>query len=303
MASIPEFPAYARVDSRVRDQISEFTDGHLPYSDFNSVNIQSWDLAGTAQVTMLHQNLVLRLPDYVDGTEFFSFLGNNEVNSTADVLLDEAERHSHRRELRLVPEIGAIALERSGLFGVQEDLDGHDYVLSLPAIVAKFGSGFRNMRRAINTFETKYGPITTFQELDIANPLVQSKIIDVFLSREEVKTGNDYKSELEALGRLFTYADHQLLASYGLEINGELKAFIIYEKLGNQWCVGHFWKADTNYKGIYRYLMYGLAEKLATEGYRHFNIEQDLGIAGLKHMKRLFCPIGRLKKYTITDQL
>ncbi len=301
MASIPEFPVYARVDMSVKSQIGEHTDRYPPYSDFNFVSILSWDTTDSAQVSTLNGNLVLRLPDYTDGVELFSFLGNTEVDATVAALLDAAEQQTSRRELRLVPEIGVLALESSGLFKVTEDPSSHDYVLSLSAIAEKYGSQFRNMRREIKTFKANYGNMTVFRELNVADPLIQAKIIGVFLAREALKSDNDSESELTALTRLFAHADRLELASYGLEIKNELKAFIVCEKLKDAWCVGHFWKADTASKGIYRYLMHAVAEKLVAEGYDHMNIEQDLGIAGLKRMKQTFCPVGRLKKYTITD--
>jgi hypothetical protein len=307
MGSIPEYPEYARVDSGVRENIIEHTAKYPPYSEFNYVNISSWDLNDSARVSVLNGNLVICLPDYMDGTEFYSFLGDNEACSTASTLLDEAELNSATRELRLVPEIGASVLESSGLFNVAEDPDGHDYVLSLAEVAAKRGSKFRNMRHEISIFSNRHIGDTVFKDLDVTDLIVQSQIAEVFKGRENLKTegghSNDSQSETQALGRLFELTDLCPLDAYGLEISGELRAFIICEKISADWYLGHFWKADTAYRGIYRYLMHQVADRLSGQGYLSMNIEQDLGIAGLRLTKSLFNPSGRLKKYTVTDKL
>src|ERR1019366_4090908 len=156
MGRIPEYPEYARVDSGVHEDIAEYTARYPPYSEFNYVNISSWDLVDSARVSMLNGNMVICLPDYISGTEFYSFLGDNEASITATTLLNEAEQNTSVRELRLVPEIGALSLKNSDLFNVVEDPDGHDYVLSLAEVAAKRGTKFRNMRHEISIFTDRH---------------------------------------------------------------------------------------------------------------------------------------------------
>lgn len=305
MGGIPEFPEYAPVDGGMGKAFNEYTARYQPYSDFNFVSILSWDVTDSARVTVLNDNLVIRLPDYVDGTEFYSFLGDNQVEGTVATLLDEAERHTDARKLRLVPEIGARALVQPSRYSVVEDADGHDYVISLPAVAARKGAGFRHMRREVNFFTGHYAQDISFQEMDIRDPAVQSKVVAAFPDHETGRSGqpqaNERKIESVALGRLLGNADSLALSTFGVEVSGVLKAFIVCEKIDEQWCVGHFWKADTAYRGIYRYLMAQVAEQLVTEGMVHMNIEQDLGIKGLRHMKMRLNPVDHLKKYTITD--
>ena len=89
--------------------------------------------------------------------------------------------------------------------------------------------------------------------------------------------------------------------AYGLEIDRQLKAFIICEIVDQDWAIGHFWKADISYSGIYSYLMHYTSEVLTQLGISKMNIQQDLGLEGLRRFKNFMRPIARLKKYTITD--
>ena len=141
--------------------------------------------------------------------------------------------------------------------------------------------------------------------LDITQPRTQTDVVRVFVGREHSKLqashDNDAANELQALNRVFAYADPSVLVTFGLYTYGELTAFIICEKNDENWCTGHFWKANTAYRGIYRYLMFKTAETLLAAGYTWLNIEQDLGIDGLRRMKQSFKPSVMLKKYTVTD--
>ncbi|HSX32674.1 MAG TPA: phosphatidylglycerol lysyltransferase domain-containing protein, partial [Candidatus Saccharimonadales bacterium] len=256
MGGISEFPDYTSVQPSIRADIEKFTRRHKPYSDFNFNNVLSWNLGGTARVSRLNNNLALQLPDYIDGVTFYSFLGDEQVEATASTLLDEAERNTGIRRLRLVPEIGAVALADSGKFTVTEDRDGHDYTLCLPDLLEKRGAKYTHMRQELNYYTSKYGQNTAFQKLDITEPRTQAEMTQVFIGREDLKTdaspGNDPMNELRALNRLFAYADPSDMATFGLRMGSELKAFIICEKNDYDWCTGHFWKADTAYRGIYR---------------------------------------------------
>ena len=41
------------------------------------------------------------------------------------------------------------------------------------------------------------------------------------------------------------------------------------------------------------------AKALSEQGYEYMNIEQDLGIAGLRKAKKFFGPVAMLRKYTV----
>ena len=286
----------------MREEIVAHSQQFQPYSEFNYVNMYAWDLRGSTRVTLLHDNLVLHMPDYMDGPDFYSFLGNNRVVDTTDILLNEAEALTDHRYLRLVPEVGALLLNATTKYDVTEEHDGHDYIISLPEVAAKYGPRYRNMRHEIYKFLGVHEHQTQFVELNPHDPHTQGEMIQVFLGREYQKTENNHANELLAIERLFDATPIFKVEARGLRIDDQLRAFIIYEKLAGGWSIGHFWKADISYRGIYRYLMNNVAQQLTTEGFHFMNIEQDLGIPGLKYLKNLLRPVDHLKKFAVTDR-
>lgn len=294
---IATFPTFTSIDLGINHEYNELIREHPPYSDFNFVSLHSWNKGGGGSVSLLHGNVVLQLSGYTANEKIVTFLGTNKPEATLDALLHYAEQRPSTTHLRLIPE-QSIHQIKAGPWHIEEDPDNHDYVISLTNLIGMRGSGMRRYRRAVKAFLSTYGalPLTP---LDLRDAATQETILDVFRQREGIKQGNDARYELYALTRLLAHAHHHQLVAYGLRIQGSLQAFIICEDVGKGWSIGHFWKAVTTHAGIYAYLMWQTAQQLMQRGVSLMNIEQDLGIEGLRYYKQSFCPVGHLKKFSV----
>lgn len=297
---INEYPRYSKIRPELQQAIKNITNAYPPYSDFSFANLVSWNSSGGGRVSLLNNNLVLNYPDYTTGDHFVTFLGDYAAEATAGTLLDEAEQTTPERKLYLVPQIGASALAASREFAVCEDINSHDYVISLPKIAAMEGSEFRHFRRAVGVF-LRENTSAQAKELDLTDWQVKADILRVFENCEAAKPYNDSSFELAALQKLFTSSSLYSLRTFGVEIGKELQAFIICEVVDQDWSIGHFWKADIQYRGIYSYLMHYASGRLLRNGITKMNIQQDLGQEGMRRFKNYMRPIANLKKYTVTD--
>src|SRR3989338_5939738 len=102
---IPKFPKFKKLELSDKKDIEKFTSKFPPYSDFNFVSMWSWDIKGEMRISILNENLVVRFTDYITGEPFFSFLGNNKVNETAEALIDLSKKEGLKPMLKLVPEL------------------------------------------------------------------------------------------------------------------------------------------------------------------------------------------------------
>src|SRR6185312_6286618 len=127
---ILEFPNFTPISLDMQAEIQTITSRFPPYADFSFVNLLSWNNSGRGAVALLHDNLVVFYPSYVGEGHFLTFLGDNRVKRTAQILLEMAEAAPDvsGRKLQLVPHIGATALAGHNTVQVVEDLDNHDYV-------------------------------------------------------------------------------------------------------------------------------------------------------------------------------
>ena len=104
---------------------------------------------------------------------------------------------------------------------------------------------------------------------------------------------------MTALERFLTHAHLFNPIIFAAEYNRSFLGFIIAEPVGRKYAVVHFAKSNPKYKEVYVFLNNSLAKHLWNMGYQYMNIEQDLGIPGLKYAKQQWNPIKYLKKYFI----
>src|SRR3989344_9175835 len=97
---IPKFPQFKNLELSDKKDVEKFTSQFPPYSDFNFVSMWSWDVKGEMRLSTLNDNLVVRFTDYLTGKPFYSFLGNNKVNETAQTLINLSKKEGLKPELR-----------------------------------------------------------------------------------------------------------------------------------------------------------------------------------------------------------
>jgi hypothetical protein len=296
---ISEFPDFTPITIDICPEIKKFTDNFPPYSDFCGASLFCWNYTDEAKVTIINDNLAIYYPNYSGDNYILSFMGINKVSDTTASLLKVAGAKLTESRLDLVPEISILELTDKGFYKVVEAPDNHDYIISLSKLASPEIKDLTHFRRGIKTFRDLSETGVKVNLLDLSNKKVIESIIGVFNQREFIKETDGSDNELIAIRRLLDNNKHFNLLCYGLEIENEIRAFIICENIGNSWCMGHFWKADTRYRGIYSYLMWQTAIKLRNQGINFMNIEQDLGIKGLRQFKKSLCPISNLKKYII----
>jgi uncharacterized protein len=300
MSTISRFPRFVGVDLRLKKEITDFTNHFVGYSDFNFTNLHSWNNNGEIAVSWLAGNLVIRFRDYVSGEAFYTFLGQNEIYKTAYSLLDRAKSYGYPPHLKLIPEELALKLDESEMFTVCEDNANNDYILSLEGLSLLSGKQHAHTRELVNRFTRDYGEQSHFVKLELCDRQIRAKIQNVFAIREEAKNGNDHQNEAQAINRLLSNHQAYNLAAYGVMVSNELRAFVICELIPSSPVLAHFWKADTNFRGIYHFMLNNVCKELRQHGHEYLNFEQDLGIPGLRAAKQYLRPEKFFRKYTVS---
>ncbi|OGY35225.1 MAG: hypothetical protein A3D99_00960 [Candidatus Andersenbacteria bacterium RIFCSPHIGHO2_12_FULL_45_11] len=295
----PEFPTFKKLEITDKNGIEHFTKQYPPYSDYNFTSMWSWDTKGEAHFSVLNDNLIIKFSDYVTDEPFYSFLGSHNVQNTIERLMAFIRSEGITPSLRLIPE-HSIQENRTTSFLITEDRDNFDYVYSLDKLRTYEGSEYEQSRNMKNRFTRKYEKIQIVP-LDLTK-LNDRKIIQNLNQQWEMNKEYRLDNEEDAMARLLFPGNNFPLMSLGLLVNGNPVAFSISEVLNNGYAISHFVKADTQYSGVYSYLMYATATELSTKGCTLLNYEQDLGIPGLRYAKDVFRPVHFLKKYIIEDQ-
>ncbi len=296
---IPEFPNFKKLELSDKEDVEKFTSKFPPYSDFDFVSMWSWDIKGEMRISQLYTNLVVRFTDYLTGEPFYSFLGNNKVNETAEILLNSAVEEEIKPRLCLVPNdsIEGIMLNK---FKVEEDLDNFDYIYDLNEISRYTGNQFVKKRNKIVHF-LKLLPGIKVEILNINNKSIKDNILkldEFWLKNKTQKDANfKIKNEFLATNRFFESAIDNTFG-VGIFVNKKLIGYSILGLVANNYAISHFCKADTQFIGIYDFLMRETAKILVDKGYLLLNYEQDLGLPGLRENKKSFMS-KYLRKFTV----
>lgn len=295
----PEFPTFKKLEITDKNSIEHFTKQYLPYSDYNFTSMWCWDTKGEAQFSVLNDSLIIKFSSYVTDEQFYSFLGNHDVQNTVEKLMAFIKSEGIKPSLRLIPE-DSIQDNLADSFFVTEDRDNFDYVYSLDKLRTYQSSEYEQQRNMKNRFTRKYKKIEVLP-LDVTKS-PDREFIQNLNQQWEMNNGHRLDNEEDAMTRLLFPENNLPLISLGLSVDGNPAAFSINEVLNNGYAISHFVKADTRYSGVYSYLMYATATELFAKGCTLLNYEQDLGILGLRYAKDVFRPVCFLKKYIIEDR-
>lgn len=300
--NIPVFPEFSNLGFEHFEETREHLTRFPVYADFNPTNLYAWDVDDSARISKLQGNIVLLFKDYVTQEQFFTFLGTNNVTRTMHTLYALARKMDISTELRLVPEQCIQAARQSHFFGIHEDPDQHEYILSTSLLAHLAGGEFAHYRRAAKAFVRNYGNVARYCDLNLYDSDDIRSILEVFSLRIHA-TGKNGELELKAIKKVLSSPLRRRLQARGIRVNGKLCAFILHEQVTLSTSIGHFWKADCTKDGIYQFLMHKVCSELMAKGIEFFNIEQDLGIEGLRMAKRFARPVRYHRKYIVHDCL
>jgi len=299
---IPEFPNFKAIELSDKEEVEKFTKKFPPYSDFNFASMWSWDIKGEMRISQLNGNLIVRFNDYLTGEPFYSFLGNNMVNETAEALLELSKKEGLGLQLKLIPEevIKGLDLER---FDSNEDRDHFDYIYNVETF-SKLESSKFNVRRRHTRFFSKtfLHDIKKHDEIDVS---LKGQILNLYndwANEKGEKITTEYSQhEFLALSRFISASEHMDFFVVGIYYENRLIAVALTENTPNQFNLSHFQKAvNSNFKGLNTYLVHEIAKMLEKENIKYINWEQDLGISGLRENKEAYLPCGFLKKYSLS---
>ncbi len=295
---IPEFPEFKKLELSDKKDVEKFTSKFPPYSDFNFISMWCWNIKDKVKISQLHGNLIVQFSDYLTGEPFYSFLGNNKVDETSESLLDLSKRERIALKLQLMPEESIRKLD-SSKFYILESRDHFDYVYHVPDFHKCLGKKYETQRNLFNRFTKKYTDIEI--KLLPANS-VKSEILELSEKWIINKIGKydemKLRNESDAIKRIFDFEGPDLIAVCIFH-KGSLIAYTINELLKDNHALCHFAKANTEFSGIYSFLMRKTCESLISFGKEFLNYEQDLGLPHLRFSKSAFQPKVFLTKFSV----
>ncbi len=133
----------------------------------------------------------------------------------------------------------------------------------------------------LDRYECRYEPIDSSNRQECF----------AFMKKLDLKPKNRRATE-----RLFEYYDHFDIFGGAIRIEGKIQGYMIAKGLNPQTAVGHAENTSHDFHGLSELMIHWFA-KHALGGFTYFNLEQDLGIPGLREAKNRFHPDHMIVKW------
>ncbi|MCG8429962.1 MAG: phosphatidylglycerol lysyltransferase domain-containing protein [Candidatus Omnitrophica bacterium] len=289
--SIPQYPHFSALALEQRAVFEKSLRQSPPViSEHTFTNLFAWRDAYHLRVSLLDGLFVLRA-QLDTGEAFFPLIGTGNRIRTMQRLLDETGRRFVR-----VPE--AEALEAASLEGIAavEDRDNADYLYLREQLAGLSGRRYDGKRNLIRKF--KSGTAYDYLALDASNVGQCLPFQQAWCVLKDCDKDAGLQKEQSAL---FSMIEH--FAGFGLSgaavvIGGRVQAFAIAEELNPETIVLHMLKAEPGIPGLYQTMLNEFIRRVPGR-FTYVNMEQDLGIEGLRKAKKSYYPVRMINKYTV----
>lgn len=218
-------------------------------------------------------------------------------------ILEDAASHGKKvRFLTLTARL-ASALDRlyPGRFEIKEERDLFEYIYKTEVMAAFAGQKLRKRRQEVARFKETYGERAELK-------LIASGDLDDILSYEnewiaensETHDLNALKGERESIKRQLDHYDALKLSGVILRIDGKVEGFSYGTRLSDSFYDALIEKGSRSIPNVYKVLRQN-AVSLCAMDCEYVNLEEDVGVPGLRRLKEAYQPAYLLPKYIVTE--
>lgn len=253
-------------------------------------------MAPRARWLKIGDTIVYELYDYNTQQKYYSLLGEKDAKEALAQLLWSIGneqiilRHITPRTLRILNKQKLVS-------SYEEDRDLHDYIYSVENLVKLNTRKLKKRKKQIQVILNN--PDIKVRTINHRRAEKRYEIYDLYRDWVAKRGVKDFEIELRALRRTLNLKTADL-DCIGIYDANRLIGFTINEHCTHGYYQGHFGKADYSYKGISLLLEHETAKYMRKNyGSKYLNLQQDLGIEGLRFYKTSLEPVRQLKKYAL----
>jgi uncharacterized protein len=290
--NISNYPLFVPLDIEHKSVFdSAFINMRPEISEFTFTNLYSWRRPYNFEVSMLDDFIILRA-SIGNKPKFFMPLGTKSAKEVMVKLLEGTKGVFIR-----LPEDVKSLFNDDDRFIIEQDRDNNDYLFKASDLITLAGRKYDGKRNLIKKFrgENKY----TFIEFNASNISRCLDFEEKWCSIKDCDGVEGLNNERRAIKDMVENFFGFGLIAGGIEINSAIVGLAIAEKLNPNTLVIHILKADPNIQGLYQAMMNEFLEK-NINGFEYVNLEQDLGIEGLRRSKESYHPVKMIDKYKIS---
>lgn len=292
---LPDFPNFQDIESKDIALITTALKQIQPQiCELNIANILIWKDFDRPQITDINQNLCVLINSINEDPFFLPPIGSHNLKETIDICL------KHVNKVSRVPEhiIDQLPI---GQYKIKCLRSHFDYEYLTKSLAHLSGRKFDGKRNHIKNFHKKH-PNHQFRELTIDDKVAALALFEQwFGSRKETQYFQKlaYTAQKSALTKAFELYNELNMIGGAMIIDDKLSGFIMGSGLNTSTISAHFQYALPGIQGIYPALLQQACQKTFSQ-FEKIDLEQDLGIVGLRKSKLSYYPEKIVKKFEIT---
>ena len=295
---IPIFPELYTLDYTVKNELIKWLQKYPPcISDLGAGYLYLWLEHDIPQVTIINGNLCILIRPYNLPPYFLDPIGDNLIKETISTCIAHC---------------GRICISNALLTKLGNDLSGYkiteipeqfDYIYETKTLVDLKGTKFASKRNHIHKFMRSY---SDFKYQRITREF-KDKALELFdIWSVDLKIDSIYEipsaRQRKALENAFDCFNCCGFVGGYIEAEGKFLGFILGSQLNANTFTIHFQYGLAEAAGVYQVLLQQLCAELQTQ-FTYVNLEQDLGLAGLRKMKMSYYPTHIEKKFIVEQNL
>ena len=289
---LKEYPLFEKLEIEAKAAFDAgFRDSPPDISEFTFTNLYAWREAYHFDVSLIDGCVLVR--SLKSGkSRFLPPIGKCGVLAVVDRVLMGSKGIFMR-----VPETIASFFRDDSRFSVVSDRDNADYVFNTGDLITLRGKKYDGKRNLIKKFLSNYS--YEYIKLDGSNAASCLTFEEKWCVVKDCDHVEGLDHERQALKNMVDNFSGFSLLGGAIIVDGVIQAIALAEKLNSDTCVMHILKANPSLAGLYQVM---LRDFLAKEcgGYRYVNLEQDLGIEGLRKSKLSYQPTRMIDKFTVS---
>ncbi|MBI5700378.1 DUF2156 domain-containing protein [Candidatus Saganbacteria bacterium] len=291
---IPKFPEFKQLELSDRTILTDKLKAMSPnICELALANLYIWMDFDRPQLTLLNDNICVLINPLNETPYFLEPIGRNKPIETIETCLQYTKYLSRVSEdfISLIPvDPYKTTCQRSQF----------DYIYKIDELAALAGKKYDGKRNHINKFK-KHFPNYRYEQISLG---IKDKALELFEKWFKAREESRYfprlahSAQRNALEKAFLYFNELNLLGGAIFSENELLGFIIGSELNKETISAHFQYVDPTFQGVAQAILNEACRK-TFNGYKFVNLEQDLGIPGLRKAKLSYHPFKIEKKFKL----